>query len=137
LQDTIIKQHVYHHSIHDVWKAISSANQISKWFIQADFEAVVGYAYTFTHEQTTITGRVLKANPVHELEYTWIVQGTEVETTVSWHLEESEAGTLLTLTHSGISRYPGETAMVMFENFRGGWVSCLSNLMKYLEEVQA
>jgi uncharacterized protein YndB with AHSA1/START domain len=132
MQDSIIKQHSYNHPIHDVWKAISSAEEISRWFIHADFEAVVGYAYTFKHEQTTITGRVLKANPVHELVYTWIVGGTDVETTVRWQLEASDTGTLLTLEHSGISNYPAETAMVMFENFKGGWASCLTSLFEFL-----
>lgn len=132
LQDSVVKQHQFKHPIQQVWNAISVASEISTWFIQADFEARVGYRYTFRHEETVITGEVLTANPVHELVYTWVISGTEAVTTVSWNLEEHDGGTLLTLEHSGISRYPGDTAVVMFENFSSGWAICFRDLEKYL-----
>lgn len=134
MQDKISKQHQFKYPINDVWKAISEAEEITKWFIQADFKPQTGYKYTFTHEQTKISGKVLKANPVYELIYTWIVGGTEVETVVSWLLEENKEGTLLTLEHSGISNYAGDTAVAMFTNFEGGWNSCIDNLTIYLSE---
>jgi uncharacterized protein YndB with AHSA1/START domain len=134
MNDKIVKKHQFKHPIGKVWKAISVAEEISAWFIQADFKPEVGFSYTFTHEQTKITGEVLKANPVHELVYTWVVSGTEVITTVSWKLEENTEGTLLTLEHAGISGYPGETAVVMFNNYEGGWNACVENLEKHLTE---
>ncbi len=134
MQDKIIKQHQFSHPIGKVWNAISVAEEISSWFIKAEFKAEVGFQYTFTHEQTKITGEVVKANPVYELVYTWVVTGTEAVTTVRWQLEENSDGTLLTLEHSGISQYPGETAVVMFENYQGGWNECFANLGKYLTE---
>jgi len=130
--DKIVKTHYFPHPIAKVWKAISDAEEISKWFILADFKAEVRYNYTFTHDQTKITGEVLLVNPVYDLIYTWIVKGTGVETTVSWKLEEKENGTFLTLEHTGISGYPGETAVTMFENFQGGWNTCLHNLDEFL-----
>jgi len=132
MNDKIIKTHQFQSPIGKVWDAISLAEEISAWFIKADFKAEAGYKYTFTHDQTVINGEVLKANPVYELVYTWVVSGTEVETVVSWKLEEKNEGTFLTLEHSGISNYPGETAVMMFNNFKGGWNSCVENLDKYL-----
>lgn len=133
MKDVITKEHEFKHPIADVWKAISEAEEISSWFIQADFRAEVGYKYTFTHESTKITGEVLQADPVHNLVYTWIVGDTGVVTTVSWKLKETSNGTQLLLEHSGISNYPGETAVTMFNNFDGGWSSCVTNLEKYLK----
>jgi uncharacterized protein YndB with AHSA1/START domain len=132
MNDKIIKTHQFQSPIAKVWDAISLAEEISAWFIKADFKAKAGYKYTFTHEQTEIKGEVLKANPVYELVYTWVVSGTDAETVVSWKLEENKEGTYLTLEHSGISNYPGETAVMMFNNFKGGWNSCVENLEKYL-----
>ena len=135
MKDVIRKEYQYNHSIDNVWNAISNAEEITAWFIKADFKPEVGYQYTFTHENTTINGKVLEANPVYKLVYTWIVVGTGVETTVSWHLQENEKGTLLVLEHSGISNYPTEEmATTMFTNFSGGWDSCITNLDKYLKE---
>ncbi len=134
MQDTIVKQRQFKYPIAKVWKAIALGEEISTWFIKADFKPEVGYRYTFVHEQTKITGEVLTANPVYELIYTWIVSGTEVVTTVSWTLEENESGTLLTLEHSGISNYPEATAVTMLENFQQGWAHCIENMDKYLFE---
>lgn len=132
MNDLIRKVHRFNHPIGEVWKAISRAEEISSWFIQADFKAEVGYKYTFTHKNTRITGEVLEANPVTDLVYTWILEGTLIVTTVRWRLEDKGEETLLTLEHSGISKYPGETAVVMFNNYKGGWDSCVNNLEKYL-----
>ena len=46
----------------------------------------------------------------------------------------SEIGTKLNLEHSGISNYAGETAIAMFESFKGGWDNCISGLTAFLKE---
>lgn len=132
MKDVIKKEQQFKHNINAMWNAISKAEEISKWFIQAEFKAEPGYKYVFTHENTNIIGEVKIVNPVNELAYTWEVKGTGVETLVRWQLEENEEGTLLKLEHSGISKYPGESAVAMFDNFDSGWVNCISELDKYL-----
>jgi uncharacterized protein YndB with AHSA1/START domain len=142
MKDSISKEKFYPHGIEDVWNAITTAAQISVWFLKADFKAEPGYDYTLTHEvvkpdgecsSTVVKGKVLKADPVHHLSYTWIVDGA-TETTVDWYLEEKDGGTLLKLEHSGISNYPSEQiALNMFNSFSGGWDNCLSELEKYMK----
>ncbi len=135
MEKTIRQEHRYKHNINDVWNAISSAEEISAWFIKADFKAEVGYDYTFTHESTVIEGKVLEASPVHTLVYTWIVKGTGVETTVRWKLKEEGDETVLNIEHSGIENYPNdEMITAMFTNFSNGWVGCAGNLAKYLND---
>lgn len=131
---TIELEHLYAHPIHTVWEAISNQEAISKWFIQADFQPEVGYAYTFTHESTVIKGRVLEAHPPSSLVYSWIVAG--VETTVSWQLKEAEGGTRLTLLHTGIEQY-GDSAVKMFGSFNEGWQHCITELASFLEPQHA
>ena len=137
MKDIIQKEKVYGHSIDRVWKAISNAEEISAWFIKADFKPEVGYHYTFEstgEDCTAITGIVKQANP-YTLIYTWVVQNTDVETTVKWNLEEYHGKTKLTLEHSGIAGYEGKTAVAMFDSFNGGWDNCISELDKYLNNV--
>ncbi|OED44774.1 hypothetical protein AB832_01835 [Flavobacteriaceae bacterium (ex Bugula neritina AB1)] len=137
MKDLISKEHIFKHSIDKVWNAISKAEEISTWFIKADFKAEEGYKYTFTASEeqncTQITGVVKKANP-YTLIYTWIVADTNVETVVKWQLEKSDVGTKLYLEHSGISNYPGETAVKMFTSFNGGWDNCVQELSLYLTQ---
>ncbi|MGB5820495.1 MAG: SRPBCC domain-containing protein [Saonia sp.] len=140
MNDSIIKEHVFNHPIDRVWNAISQAEEISNWFIKADFKAETGYAYTFNSKGencTQITGVVQKADP-YTLVYTWIVENTDAETTVKWVLEKVGQGTKLYLEHSGISNYPGDTAVSMFNSFNGGWDNCINELSEYLiKEVHA
>jgi uncharacterized protein YndB with AHSA1/START domain len=139
MKDVITKEHVFDHTIDKVWHAITQAEEISAWFIKADFKAEKGYKYTFTAEPnekgcTVISGEVKSASP-YLLVYTWIVGDTKTETTVSWALESTSNGTKLTLKHSGISNYGGETAIAMFESFGDGWSNCLNSLENYLKEL--
>ncbi|WP_298900659.1 SRPBCC domain-containing protein [uncultured Psychroserpens sp.] len=138
MKDSITKEKLFSHPIEKVWDAISKAEEISTWFIKADFKAEEGYQYTFTSEPndkgcTTISGTVKEAHP-YVLAYTWIVADTKVETTVTWTLESTTEGTKLHLEHSGISNYGGETAVAMFESFNGGWDNCIDGLLTYLKD---
>jgi len=140
MKDLIVKEHVFNHPMSVVWKAISDQHEISAWFIKADFKAEIGYKYTFKSDEpncTTITGQVLEASPIHHLVYTWAIQGTDTVTTVSWKLSEQDGNTHLRLEHSGISNYPGESAVKMFDSFSGGWANCIKELELYLVPAHA
>ena len=134
MKDVITKEEIINHPIKKVWDAISKEDEISKWFLNANFKAEVGASYTFssTGEQCTkITGEVKEANP-YTLVYTWVVENTDVITTVKWILEEQGESTKLYLEHSGISNYSDESAIQMFESFSGGWQDCISKLQAYV-----
>ena len=138
MTDKITREKTFNHPIDKVWKAITDEKEIGTWFIKADFKPEVGYKYTFTapEEQncTQISGEVKEATP-YTLVYTWVMQNTDVETTVTWKLEQLENGTKLFLEHSGISNYTGEVATKMFDSYSGGWDNCISELSKYLTEL--
>ena len=131
MSDTIRLEKDYKHAIETVWQAISNETAISKWFIKAHFKAEVGFLYTFTHDSTVINGQVKQVEPPHLLVYTWIVGNPDVETVVSWRLQQIESGTRLTLEHSGIAEY-GDSAANFFNNFKNGWKHCMEELELYL-----
>ena len=137
MKDVITKEHFFSHPIDKVWNAISKEEEISTWFIKADFKAEKGYKYTFTaseeHGCTQITGEVKSADP-YTLVYTWIVQNTNTETTVKWDLVQTPEGTKLLLEHSGISKYPGDSAVSFFTNFNQGWDNCINELVSFLSK---
>jgi len=137
MKDVIKKEEIINHPVDKVWNAISRAEEISTWFIKADFKAEVGTPYTFTASEEkgclTITGEVKEASP-YTLVYTWVVAGTDVITTVKWVLEDQGGVTKLYLEHSGISNYSGESAIQMFESFSGGWQDCINQLQSYVSK---
>ena len=134
MKDSIVKEVEFNHPIDTIWNAITLAEEISAWFIQADFKAENGYKYTFTASEENdcvpISGVVKSANP-YTLVYTWIVENTDVETTVTWELSATENGTLLKLEHSGISNYSGDTAIAMFTSYNSGWDKCMVALEEH------
>ena len=138
MNDAITKEVLLQHPIDTIWNAITIAEEISSWFIKADFKAEAGYEYTFVASEEkgciNITGEVKSASP-YLLVYTWVVQDTNVETTVKWELETTENGTKLTLEHSGISNYAGDTAIAMFNSFNGGWDQCINALDEYVKKL--
>ncbi len=134
--DRIVKEAKFKCNIDQLWQAITDQNQISKWFLQADFKPEKDYAYTFNssgNDCQPIVGRVISATP-YTLIYTWEVKGTNVETTVEWILESKDNLTKLTLIHSGISNYDDETAIAMFESFDKGWDNCISGLTIFVDK---
>lgn len=134
MTDTITKEVTLNSNIQTVWNAITRQEEISTWFLKADFKAEKGYHYTFNSSGencTEITGIVQKADP-YTLIYTWIVEKTKAETIVSWQLEAIGEQTKLSLTHSGISNYSDEHAIKMFEDFSNGWKNCMAQLSQYL-----
>ncbi|QHI38252.1 hypothetical protein IMCC3317_36410 [Kordia antarctica] len=137
MKDVIQKETIFQHSIDAVWNAITNAEEISTWFIKTNFKAEKGFKYTFFPTEDkgcdTITGEIKNADP-YTLIYTWQVENTTVETTVSWRLETVAEGTKLHLEHSGIADYKGETAIAMFESFSGGWDHCMTQLRDYLKK---
>lgn len=134
MKDVLVKEKEFSHSIDKVWKAITEGEEISKWFINADFKPEIGYEYTFTateeHGGTQIKGKVLSVTPYH-LQYTWRVGDTGLDTTVSWKLEESNGTTKLVLEHSGMSKFPEQAATEMLGHFEKGWIACFDGLTKY------
>lgn len=136
MSDLITKEIFFKHPIDTVWNAISRAEELSTWFIKANFKAEKGYHYTFNSQEedcSEISGTVLQADP-YTLVYTWIVKDNPAETTVKWVLEEMDGGTKLYLEHSGISNYTKETAITMFNSFSGGWDNCIKGLIHYLKQ---
>lgn len=76
-------------------------------------------------------GEVLEYDPPRVLSYTWIANWHEhpaQRTVVRWELAASKGGTLLRVTHSGLTDLP-----VSRKDYCGGWPGVVQNLKKYLE----
>jgi len=134
MKDTINKEVTFDANIDKVWNAISKQEEISKWFLKANFKAEKGFQYTFLSSDDDcdpIIGEVISADP-YLLIYTWKIKGTDVETVVKWLLEPENGKTKLTLEHSGISKYGEPSAIEMFESFNGGWDNCIDGLTNFL-----
>ena len=93
-----------------VFRALTSAEEFPNFlpeFKQMTFEARLGGAYEFRGEGDdgstfTVRGRITEFDPPRRLAFTWRWQDWDFpETTVSFTMEPTEAGTKVSFLHSG------------------------------------
>jgi uncharacterized protein YndB with AHSA1/START domain len=76
-------------------------------------------------------GEVLECDPPRVLAYSWIANWHEVpaqRTVVRWELASSQGGTLLRVTHSGLTNLP-----VSRKDYSGGWTGVVEAIKKLVE----
>jgi uncharacterized protein YndB with AHSA1/START domain len=131
-------ERTYNKPISKVWSAISSGEELSKWFMESDFQPEVGYNYTFIQHfddggKLTTRGQVLEVEPMNLLTYTWLVDGTKVDGIVKWTLNELGDSTQVVIEHESLE-YENEDPEIIkwFKDFEGGWGYKLADLEKFI-----
>lgn len=77
-------------------------------------------------------GEVLEYDPPRLLAYTWIANWHEdkaARTVVRWELSPKSGGTLLKVTHSGLTNLPASR-----KDYSGGWTGVVEQLKKFVEQ---
>ncbi|MEP3478599.1 MAG: SRPBCC family protein [Fuerstiella sp.] len=110
-----------------VWKAITDPEQMRQWFFDAieGFEPKAGFETKFNVE---CEGRnffhlwkVTEVVPEKRIVYRWRYHGYPGDSTVSWELSETVAGTKLLFTQVFHEPYPQDDPMFSREAGRKGW----------------
>jgi uncharacterized protein YndB with AHSA1/START domain len=109
---TLVVRRFLRHPPNVVWRAITDPDEVRKWFLtELDLEARPGGRIETTTGNFRVhsTGRVLAWDPPRVYEYEWNVTPSpslpEGEiTVVRWELSPADGGTLLTVTHRGLTR---------------------------------
>lgn len=76
-------------------------------------------------------GEVLEYDPPRTLAYTWIANwhdDTSRRTVVRWELTAKPGGTLVKVTHSGLTHEPAAR-----KDYSGGWTGVVAQLKEFLE----
>lgn len=116
-----------------VWDAVASADGIAAWFMPNDFQPVLGHEFQLNAGPFGQSPcKVLELDPPYRLAFSW-----DKDWTVTFQLEETEAGTKFTLTHGGWNADTatafGEKHTVVRERMAGGWVGILQKLVQVVE----
>jgi uncharacterized protein YndB with AHSA1/START domain len=82
-----------------IWRALTQSHLIEEWLMKNDFAATVGHRFTLSQEWGSIDCKVLTVEPHKMLSYTWDALG--LESTVTWTLTPTAAGTRLRMEQSG------------------------------------
>jgi uncharacterized protein YndB with AHSA1/START domain len=136
---SIVIERVMPHPPEKIWRALTQSDLITQWLMKNDFQATVGYRFTF--RATPMPGwkgvtncEVVTVEPPYRLVYRW-GDGTEsdsgLKTVVTWTLTPQSSGTLVRMEQSGF-RLEDEAG---FKGMGGGWPRILEQLEHIIEEV--
>ncbi|MGB0798397.1 MAG: SRPBCC family protein [Planktomarina sp.] len=133
---TITKTLIIAATPEQVWGFLTDPDKIARWFHKPKEQFEVGKPYTkvgTTSGEDLVSGTVIKMQPHSELEYTFTIAPLQgAMTNVHWALEPVEAGTCLTLTHSGLP--DGLAAFGLLTALDGGWDGHLSDMRTALKD---
>ena len=122
----------YPHPVEKVWQSLTEPAALKVWLMENDFEPRVGKRFVLRSPQAHpgrrgwIECEVLELERPRKMVWSWIHNEGDVPTRVEFQLEEVEAGTRLTLSHTG------EIDEVTGAGLRGGWPSKLADLRTQL-----
>lgn len=105
--DSIVFEFDLAHAPKKVWRALTDPELLTQWLLPViGFELKTGAAFTFKTQpypgwDGTVNCRMLEIEEHRRLSYAWVVGNMELDTVVTFTLEPSANGTLLTLVQSG------------------------------------
>ena len=129
-----------------VWRAISNAEEFSKWFgvkLEGNFAEGASVQGKLTHpgyEKFTLEILIERIEPERFFSYRWhpyaidpkVDYSTEPMTLVEFRLDEAEGGTLLTIVESGFDRIPLARRAEAFRSNDGGWTGQIKSIARYV-----
>ena len=112
----------------DVWAALTEVEKMRVWYFEniPAFEPRVGFEVRFDVESNTRTfthiWRVNHVEPMSSIGYEWQYAHHPGDSSVCFHLSDSEHGTHVVLTHTPIETFPQEIPEFQREACLQGWV---------------
>jgi uncharacterized protein YndB with AHSA1/START domain len=109
------------HPPQKVWRALTDPALLAQWLLPVvDLKLASGAAFTFKAQPQPgwdgiVNCRVLEIDAPRKLRYSWVVG--EMDTVVTFTLTPTEAGTRLSLVHSGFKPHQKQN----FGGARYGW----------------
>jgi uncharacterized protein YndB with AHSA1/START domain len=146
--DKIEKQIELKAPVSKVWRALTDHREFSKWFrvnLEGPFapgEVSRGNITYPGYEHVKWETVVQKMEPERLFSFTWHPYAVdpkrdyskEPSTLVEFRLEETDNGTLLTVTESGFSKLPDDRRDEALRMNEGGWAEQLKNIERHVEQ---
>ncbi len=140
----IQQQFSYSYPPNEVWDFLTKADLMALWLMPNDFKPVVGHRFQFTTKpmpQLNCDGifrcQVLEIVPRKKLSYSWKAGpgdgSINLDTVVTWTLQETPSGTDLHLVHSGFDE---KTNIDLYTGMTKGWLDNLKKIDKQLNNLQ-
>lgn len=116
-----------------VWTALTDPAVHSVWFAPGDIRPVVGHRFTLDMGPFGDTPcEVLAVEPERVISYSF--GAGPFSTTITWRLEPSDGGTLLSLEHAGFD-LDSDMGKQAFQGMGAGWPEILTRIEPALADI--
>jgi uncharacterized protein YndB with AHSA1/START domain len=148
MSDKIEKQIELKAPVSRVWRALTDSRQFGEWFkVKLDGPFVAGQESRgkMTHpgyEHVNWKATVKDIQPENLFSFTWLPYAIdpnvdysgEEPTLVEFRLEQTDTGTLLTVTESGFDKVPEYRRDEAYRMDEKGWTGQMKNIERYVAE---
>jgi uncharacterized protein YndB with AHSA1/START domain len=145
--DAIEKQIVLRAPRARIWRALTDAREFGTWFgvkLEGAFEVGKAVRGRITHrgyEHLVFEMTIERMDAQDIFAYRWhpyaidpaVDYSSEPTTLVEFRLEETDAGTMLTLVESGFDRIPAHRRAEAFRMNEEGWTAQVENIRRHVE----
>ena len=121
--------------IERVWSAISSKEEMDKWyFMTSSFEPRPGHQFKFSGqgrkgEEYIHLCEVKEAVPMKKLSYSWRYEGMPGDSLVTFELFPEGDKTKIKLTHTSIESFATDSPDFAPSSFNEGWNAILGQML--------
>ncbi|WP_443939148.1 SRPBCC family protein [Pedobacter sp. MW01-1-1] len=124
-----------------IWKALTQNDELKQWYFQLeDFKPEVGFKFQFSGgpddgPQYLHLCEIKEVLENEKITYSWVYEGNEGYSEVSWELSPLGDKTKLTLTHTGIDSFASGGSDFGKSSFNAGWTYFVNEALGgYLEK---
>lgn len=117
----------FNQSVETVWEVITDVSHMRQWFFDniPDFKAQVGFQTKFNVKAPSRDflhlWTITEVIPQQKIVYNWKYEGLSGDSLVTFQLEETQNGSLLTLTTTVVEDFPEEIPEFARESCLAGW----------------
>jgi uncharacterized protein YndB with AHSA1/START domain len=134
----LVVERTYDAPVSRVWQAITNIEQMRQWYFDiADFRPELGFEFQFSgcsdNEEFIHHCRVTAVIPEKKISHTWVYEGHEGSSEVTWELFPEGDKTKLVLTHTGLESFPNKPDFAV-SSFSAGWNDILGRSLKEFVE---
>ncbi len=140
-QKPIVVQQAFSVSPEQLWMALTEPQHMREWFFEniPDFKAEKGFQTRFPVEAGgkvfTHLWHIIEVVPVKRIGYQWEYLKYPGTAFVTFSLEPSNDGTLLTVTNEGLASFPAEIPEFSRASCEGGWRYFIQERLKaYIDQ---
>lgn len=105
-----------------IWRALTTPHLLEEWLMKTTFRPELGHVFQFSGDWGSVDCKILEMEPPNTISYSW--DGMGLESTVTWTLTPSGAGTHLRMEQAGF-RQDQERA---YQGAKWGWNQFFGNL---------